>query len=82
MKTKKFARKLSLNKTTISHLESPEQKALRAGYLPTNLEATCYTWCAACYTRQSCNGTCYYTCYCTPTNTCGEPTDDCSPICP
>jgi hypothetical protein len=81
MKPKNFKRKLSLKKTTISNLESAEQKALKGGYLPTDLEATCYTWCGVCYTRQSCEGTCYYTCYCTPTNNC-EPTVDCSPRCP
>ncbi|MCU0286761.1 MAG: class I lanthipeptide [Acidobacteria bacterium] len=65
MKTKKFSQKLTLNKSTIANLEKEEQTAIKAGYLNTNLEATCYTWCGACYTRQSCTGTCYYTCYCT-----------------
>ena len=64
MKSKKLDQKLVLNKTTVSNLELHEENAARGGYLNTNLDATCYTWCGACLTRASCVYTCNYSCYC------------------
>lgn len=63
MKSKKLTQKLVLNKSTISNLESREEMAIRGGYLNTALDATCYTWCAACYTKATCPTNCYDTCY-------------------
>ena len=62
MKSKKLTKKLALNKATISNLESREEMAIRGGYLPTILAETCYTWCAACYTRATCPTNCNDTC--------------------
>ena len=68
MKPKKLNQKLTLNKTTVSNLESHEESAIRGGYFNTNLDATCYTWCGACLTRASCVATCDYSCYCDTIN--------------
>jgi hypothetical protein len=64
MKTKKLTRKLTLKKSTIADLAIQEKNDVKGGYLNTNLEATCYTWCGVCLTRASCVPTCYYSCYC------------------
>lgn len=74
MKTKQVKRKLTLNKTTIVNLETQEKNAVKAGYLPTDIEATCDTWCGVCLTRASCVATCYYSCYCR-TNDCDPETE-------
>jgi len=68
MSSKKLTKKLVLNKTTVSNLEAHEESAIRGGYLNTNLDATCYTWCGACLTRASCVATCDYSCYCNTIN--------------
>ena len=65
MKSKKLTKKLALNKATISNLEIDEVRAIRGGYLATNLDATCYTWCAECYTQVTCFTKCFgRTCDC------------------
>lgn len=68
MSSKKLTKKLVLNKTTVSNLEAHEESAIRGGYLNTNLDATCYTWCGACLTRASCVATCDVSCYCNTIN--------------
>lgn len=85
MKPKKLIKKLVLNKTTVSNLEVHEEGAIRGGYLNTNLEATCYTWCGACLTKASCVATCNYSCYCNTINhyTCPQyPTCQSGATCP
>lgn len=45
MKTKKFNKVLTLNKTTISDLNSDQMNAAKGGYWYTGFDYTCYTWC-------------------------------------
>lgn len=68
MKKKRLSSKLALNKSTIAHLGNMEKQTVKGGYLPTDLEETCYTWCGACLTDASCTPTCYYSCYCDTIN--------------
>lgn len=68
MKTKKLTQKLVLNKSTVSNLESHEERAIKGGYLNTAIDETCYTWCGVCLTRASCIATCDYSCYCNTIN--------------
>lgn len=53
MKTKKIDRKLTLNKQTVTSLDTSEQQALKGGYLNTRLYGNCYTWYPydGCYTK-------------------------------
>jgi hypothetical protein len=54
MKTKKFSKKLTLSKTTITNLDHKEQSHLRGGYWPTELwgpYVNCNTWHPHCETK-------------------------------
>ena len=44
-------KKLSIKKITVANLNFNEQKAVKAGYLPTNFWGGCYTWYPVCYTK-------------------------------
>ena len=70
MKSKKFNKKLSLNKSTVTHLTPEELTKAPGGYEPTVNSPggtchvnTCNTYC----------GTCGNTCYCTVWTYCGQP---------
>ncbi|HLP44455.1 MAG TPA: class I lanthipeptide [Candidatus Kapabacteria bacterium] len=45
MKSKKFNKVLTLNKSTVSNLESDQMNAAKGGYGQTRFDATCYTYC-------------------------------------
>ncbi|HLP46466.1 MAG TPA: class I lanthipeptide [Candidatus Deferrimicrobium sp.] len=45
MKSKKFNKVLTLNKSTISNLDSDQMDAAKGGYWYTRFDYTCYTWC-------------------------------------
>lgn len=45
MKSKKFNKVLTLNKSTVSNLENGLMNEVKGGYVQTAFEATCYTYC-------------------------------------
>ena len=50
MKTKKFTKKLSLNKSIIVVLQDIEKAAVKGGYRPTEIYENCKTWHPVCRT--------------------------------
>jgi len=51
MKSKKFTKKLTLNKSTVSVLDKAEEQKAKGGYYYTNFVDLCYTWHPVCWTR-------------------------------
>jgi hypothetical protein len=62
MKTKKFVKRLSLGKTTITNLGKNEQNAAKGGYWPTGIFMGCHTWHPNCATMPAykCRHTLFY----------------------
>jgi hypothetical protein len=88
MKTKKFSKKLSLNKKTIANLGHGEKKKILAGYIT----YTCGYGGQTCPGEYTCDGGytcdvgCTQTCNTCDTCVCPQPTrkfeDTCRPLCP
>jgi hypothetical protein len=54
MKTKKFGKKLVLNKKTVAHLDIGKLRAAKGGYIPLNTIETCS--CETCGDLETCGG--------------------------
>lgn len=51
MKNAKLTKKLALNKSTVSSLDTLEQLSVKGGYYYTAIDASCKTWDPVCPTK-------------------------------